>query len=41
MDEAGFGKVSQKGKGTLPDLRHGILEVGKVAQMTDSLTPSI
>lgn len=32
MDKAGFGKVSQKGEGALPDLRHGILELGEVAK---------
>jgi hypothetical protein len=30
MDEAGFGEISQEGKGALPYLRHGVLgsEVG-------------
>lgn len=26
MDEAGFGEVSQEGKGALPNFRHRILE---------------
>lgn len=37
MDKTGFGKVSQKGKGALPDLRHGILEWEKMAEMAGLL----